>query len=129
MRHEPILQVPPSDLYSNYQQIFRFRNGWGASVVQGPYSYGGPEGKYELAVIGFLSEGAQDFYLNYKTPITNDVVGWLDESDVDELLDEISALPRWSVEDHRAELELQKVQREENLAMVRAYLEEHEEAR
>ncbi|WP_279018525.1 hypothetical protein [Megasphaera elsdenii] len=30
---------------------FHFKNGYVASVIRGPYSYGGPQGLYELAVL------------------------------------------------------------------------------
>jgi len=41
------------------QRRYKFPNGYGASVVRGPYTYGGPEGLFELAVFG------QDGHLNY----------------------------------------------------------------
>lgn len=61
-----------------------FTNGFGASIIRGPYSYGGPEGSYEMAV---LKNGD----LHYENPVANgDVRGWLSESDVLELLEQIS---------------------------------------
>lgn len=78
-------QVSRSD-WGNERYIFQFENGYGASVIRNPLSYGGPEGFYELAVL-------KDGEINYKTPITNDVIGWLDPDEVEELLDKIKALP------------------------------------
>lgn len=63
------------------QLTVEFPNGYGASVIQGKYSYGGEEGKYELAV-RHKAEGDDFYYLCYATPITNDVLGWLDQEDV-----------------------------------------------
>lgn len=70
----------------NERYIFQFANGYGASVIRNSQSYGGPEGFYELAIL-------KDGKINYKTPITNDVIGWLDPDEVEELLDKIKALP------------------------------------
>jgi hypothetical protein len=66
-----------------------FPNGYGASVVRTPYSYGGDSGLYELAV---LRGGA----LCYDTPITDDVLGYLREEAVTETLAKIAALPEQS---------------------------------
>jgi hypothetical protein len=63
-----------------------FDNGYGASVVVGPYTYGGEDGLYELAVLD--SNGK----LTYETPITNDVEGYLTEDDVTKLLEQIQSL-------------------------------------
>jgi hypothetical protein len=63
-----------------------FDNGYGASVVVGPYTYGGEDGLYELAVLD--SNGK----LTYETPITNDVEGYLSEDDVTRLLEQIQKL-------------------------------------
>lgn len=65
--------------------LFKFKNGYGASIIKNWYSHGGPEGFYELAV---LKNGK----IIYDTPITNDVVGWLDKNDVAELLKQIEEL-------------------------------------
>jgi len=63
-----------------------FDNGYGASVVVGPYTYGGEDGLYELAVLD--SNGK----LTYETPITSDVEGYLSEDDVTKLLKQIQSL-------------------------------------
>lgn len=67
-----------------------FANGYGASVIQFPYSYGGDKGLYELAV---LVGNASDWALTYETPITNEVMGHLSAQEVSDLLDRISTLP------------------------------------
>jgi hypothetical protein len=64
----------------------KFDNGFGASVVKGPHTYGGKEGLYELAVTD-----AED-RLTYTTPVTNDVEGYLTEEDVTKLLEQIQNL-------------------------------------
>jgi hypothetical protein len=64
----------------------KFDNGYGASVVQGPHTYGGEDGLYELAVLDSNGE------LTYETPITNDVEGYLSEDDVTKLLEQIQKL-------------------------------------
>ena len=69
------------------QRIYRFANGYGASVVRHEHSYGGRQGLFELDVLDSNDE------LCYDTPITNDVIGWLTHEQVDELLDKISKLP------------------------------------
>jgi hypothetical protein len=63
-----------------------FDNGYGASVVTGPHTYGGDEGLYELATLG------QDGKLTYATSVTNDVEGYLTEEDVTKLLTQIQNL-------------------------------------
>ena len=81
----------------NKQWLYRFANGYGASVVQGQYTYGGPEGLYELAVIKFdcpsgIWSGADQWELTYETPVTNDVLGWLSVEDVAAALVRIATL-------------------------------------
>jgi hypothetical protein len=62
-----------------------FDNRYGASVVKTDRSYGGKDGLYELAVLF-------DGHICYDTPITNDVIGFLTEDEVTELLQKIEAL-------------------------------------
>ncbi len=63
-----------------------FDNGYGASVVVGPYTYGGEDGLYELAVLG------SDGKLTYDTPVTDDVEGYLTENEVTKLMEQIQKL-------------------------------------
>ena len=71
------------------QYLVFYPNGYGASIVQHKYSYGGDRGLWELAVIKGNDE---EWDICYSTPITNDVEGHLTESEVDELLTKIEAL-------------------------------------
>lgn len=64
-----------------------FDNGYGASVVIGPHTYGGEDGLYELAVI-LGSDGK----LTYDTPVTDDVEGYLTEDEVTKLMEQIQNL-------------------------------------
>jgi hypothetical protein len=68
------------------QARIQFDNGYGASVVCTPYTYGGKEGLYELAVFG------KNGHITYDTPVTNDVEGYLSEDDVTNLLEQIQLL-------------------------------------
>jgi hypothetical protein len=73
-----------------YQTVHKFPNGYGASVVSGPLTYGGDEGLFELAVLKFAGDG---YNITYETPITSDVEGWLTEADVAAMLAAIAELP------------------------------------
>jgi hypothetical protein len=73
------------------QKLYKFTNGYGASVVKGEHTYGGDEGLWELAVLAFDTNG--DFSLCYTTPITSDVEGHLTDDAVEVLLAKIDALP------------------------------------
>lgn len=67
--------------------IYRFPNGYGASVVRFPGSYGYHSEKWELAVITFKSEDNTDFDLNYTHPESHgDVRGYLTEEEVQKIL-------------------------------------------
>jgi hypothetical protein len=82
------------------QAVFRFSNGYGASVVmstktnpnRGPLyqfmSYGDPRDPYELAITDH--EGN----ILYDTPISTDVIGWLCIPKVKAILEEIKNLPK-----------------------------------
>lgn len=71
------------------QKIYRFKNNFGASVVRHSFSYGKEKGLWELAVLEFDGD---EFSLTYKTSVTDDVLGWLTDEEVAELLDKIEKL-------------------------------------
>ena len=83
------------DFYNSTQRKFRFPNNYGASIIQHRHSYGGPE-LAELAVIKFTNgKGVfAHFNLDYKTPITSDVIGYLTEIEIQKLLHKIAELPK-----------------------------------
>ena len=70
-----------------YHKQYRFDNGYGASVVCSIGSYGGSKGLFEIAVLD------NNGRICYNTPITSDVIGWLDFADVAETLEKIKSLP------------------------------------
>ena len=73
------------------QKVYKFENGYGASVIEGgTYTYGAEEGLQELAVLKFKEAG--DYSLCYDTEITDDVLGYLTEQDVKDLLERIENL-------------------------------------
>lgn len=89
---------------------FIFPNGYGASVVKWigdevwDASIGGYDDKWELAVISKYAEtdsrwpvfeyGENNYYIDYETPITNDVIGYLTDEEVRNILDRIYKLPK-----------------------------------
>ena len=80
------LKFQDHTLVGRKQCIVQFPNGYGASIVQGEHTYGGKDGLYELAVFG------QDGHISYDTPITNDVLGYLSELEVEKTLTDIKNL-------------------------------------
>lgn len=78
--------VENKNVYGGTQRIYKFPNGYGASVIRHPGSYGFKNGLWELAVL----DGSGD--LCYSTPITNDVIGHLTDEEVILKLNEIRGL-------------------------------------
>ena len=77
---------PRGAVYGGIISRIIFDNGYGATIVQGPHSYGGADGLYELAVVGKNDE------ICYDTPVTSDVEGYLSETQVTDLLIKIQQL-------------------------------------
>ncbi|EHC6275940.1 hypothetical protein JR552_001799 [Listeria monocytogenes serotype 1/2b] len=69
----------------NEQTLYKFPNNYGASVILGHFTYG-----LELAVISFTGD---DWDLDYSTPITNNVIGHLEEDSLKRVLEAIYYLP------------------------------------
>ena len=61
---------------------FMFPNDYGASVISHSGSYGGRLGLWEVAVL-------KDNEICYTTPITPDVLGFLEDSEVKDVLTDI----------------------------------------
>ena len=67
------------ELWGGVQYIYRFPNGWGASVICHRGSYGGPEGLWEVGVMAPAGE------------LNGEPTGWLTVEEVHEKLNEIEA--------------------------------------
>ena len=72
-----VFKPHPNDL--GVQAIIEFDNGRSASVVCTPFSYGGKNGLYELAIF-------------HNDEMVGDVHGWLTEDEVNEMLVRIKNL-------------------------------------
>lgn len=86
VRFDDLVFVTRGDSFGGERAMAQYPNGYAASVIRGPYTYGGPEGLYELAVLD--GDGCC-----YDTPITDDVEGRLTTAMVTKLLRRIAALP------------------------------------
>ena len=73
--------------YDGYHWVFKFPNGYGASVIKHSGSYGNENDLFELGVIMYDENG--EWELCYTTTITNDVIGYLNNDEVLELLEKI----------------------------------------
>lgn len=78
---------PHENLEDGIHATHVFPNGYGVSVVKAPFSFGGREGLYELAI---TLNGS----ICYTTNITDDVLGHLTEADVTNLLYRVERLPK-----------------------------------
>jgi len=88
----------PSGL-GGFQKIYRFSNNFGASIIRfgkmnGFFdgSYTNDETEVELAVIKFNGKEEEDWKINYDTPLTNDVIGHLQEKELIKTLNKIKDL-------------------------------------
>lgn len=66
-----------------------FPNGYGCSIVRHGFSYGHEQGLWELAVI---TGDEKSFSLCYDTEITSDVLGFLFEEEVNDIVDKVEKL-------------------------------------
>ena len=89
IKNRDIVPLKSRNINGGTQDLYRFDNNYGASVVCHDHSYGGSEGKYELAVIVFDED---EWRLTYDTPVTNDVIGNLSAVEVLHELKKIRAL-------------------------------------
>lgn len=87
-------ELPSRAINGGIQYIAKYPNNYGASIIQHSFSYEENKRLWELAVIKYEPNetNIHNFNLDYTTPITNNVIGYLTESDVNELLDKIEEL-------------------------------------
>lgn len=85
------LEFVDTDSPEGIQAKVFFDNGYGASIIKNAISYGHEQGLYELAV---LEGNESKSNICYDTPITDDVLGHLNATDVAESLIAISELPK-----------------------------------
>jgi len=71
--------------------VILFENGFAASIISHSGSYGGRDGLWEIAVLN------EDGDITYGTPVTGDVIGWLDVFEVDSVLSQIAGLPDYRI--------------------------------
>ena len=71
---------------SGVRSRMMFENGFGVSVVSHTYSYGGKDGLFEVAVLD------KDGDLTYNTPVTNDVIGYLNPDEVTDIMEQVQNL-------------------------------------
>jgi hypothetical protein len=78
--------IPHSTGMGGVMSRIVFDNGYGASIVCTPHTYGGDKGLYEIAVLD--TEGN----LTYDTAVTDDVIGYLRPEDVTDVMTKIQQL-------------------------------------
>ena len=88
MAFDDLTWVDRDGSLGNVARVF-FQNGYGASVIDGPLFYT-RDNTYELAV---LRGDRERWSLTYRTPITNDVLGYQTKEEITVALQAIEALP------------------------------------
>lgn len=78
--------ISVKNVFDGFQELYRFPNGFGASVICHEFSYGGDRGLLELAVLDLNGD------LCFSTPVTEDVIGHLTRTDLENVLDQIANL-------------------------------------
>jgi hypothetical protein len=103
----------------DHSEKIQFPNGHGVSIIRNEWSYGHTAGKFEVAVLD------ADGDLDYSTPVTDDVVGWLDVQGVLDVMQQVAALPAAdSVEAALATLGAKRDRVQAKLAAARLEVEE-----
>lgn len=78
------------DFFGGSRYVFIFENEYGASVISRIGSYGGREGLWEIAVL--KNDGNGKYNICYDSGITDDVIGYLSDEQVNEYLGMIKNL-------------------------------------
>ena len=97
-KYDLIFSTYVTEEYTKRQAIYFFENGYGISIINikthtGTFlSYTKSEEEYEIAVLKG-EKGSSS--ITYKTPITNDVIGYLRIKDVYKIMKKIEKL-KWA---------------------------------
>ena len=64
--------------------VIVFKNGYGASIIQNPYSYGGEQELMEIALLEilYIVDDNIEYRLIYDKNRFTDVIGWLDDNEI-----------------------------------------------
>lgn len=89
MNHDEFLIIDSDYKAFGRQKIYKFPNGYGASVVKTKWSYGSKKGLWKLAVITFDD---CSWNLCYDTIVADDVIENLKWEEVEEYLEKIKNL-------------------------------------
>lgn len=89
---EYIFIVDEHVIFGGQMVRYRFPNGYGASVIEGEKSYG-----LELSVLEFSE--SEYGCVTMLTEITDDVIGFIEDEELDEILERISRLGEDGKED------------------------------
>jgi len=81
-----VFKTHPNAPLFDTQAEMTFENGYGVSVITGVHAYSSDDMPYELAVLG------KDGHLTYDTPITDDVIGHLNEDRVSSIMIQVQNL-------------------------------------
>lgn len=84
-------QLPVKSVNGGVQYLAKYPNNYGASIICNQYSYGGDRGLWELAVIKYI-DNSDVWDIVYDTPIADDVLGYLNANEVDDILKRIEEL-------------------------------------
>lgn len=82
-----IAQRFANDHGQDIRERYYFPNGRGVSIIRTPGSYGYRAGSFEVAVLD------ADGVLDYSTPVTDDVIGWLSADEVMDVVQQVAELP------------------------------------
>lgn len=84
------MKLYTKQIHGGTQEVHKFDNGYGASIVRHAYSYGGDSGFYEIAMVKWYGSGEDDWDICYD--FWPDVKGWTTYEDCYVLLAEIASI-------------------------------------
>lgn len=80
-----ILETPRDTSIGGVHRIYRFPCGAGLSLVNAALLHSYPFA-WEAAVLKDVDEACTNFYLDYTTPLTNDVVVFINDEDANDFI-------------------------------------------